>query len=131
MLFHCRTFPWFNQFYSWLFKLLVVFLCHYNAALNSFVCKSLWVFDSFQVDSWWQRMVLPVLHVLNICVWYCGLVPFFLKNATLFLKDVFMLLLTAIWLFLYMSPQHFTSWFAYWIASSFSWHSWWHKDYLL
>lgn len=38
-------------------------------------------------------MVLSVLHVLNICVWYCGLVPFFLKNATLFLKDVFMLFL--------------------------------------
>ena len=38
-------------------------------------------------------MVLSVLHVLNICVWYCGRLPFFLKNATLFLKDIFMLLL--------------------------------------
>ena len=45
-------------------------------------------------------MVLSVLHVLNICVWYCGLVSFFLKNATLFLKDIFMSLLTGIWLFL-------------------------------
>ena len=34
-----------------------------------------------------------MLHVLNICVWYCGLVPFFLKNATPFLKDIFMSLL--------------------------------------